>query len=984
MTKISTPSSRLATATVSLLALAIAAVGTAQAQQASTQATNGSAPKAADSTVVVVTGFRKAYADALKTKRDTIEISDSISSDGLGRFPDLNLGEAIQRIPGVQINREADSRAATINLRGLPGTYARTTMNGVGFADPILNGSTPMGAFNSDIFSEVTVIKSPTAADIAGGLSGNIDLRVAPALQRKDGGFIKVGEEYDELGKLSSPSATLSGTHHFSPDLAVFGVIASKKQNFRRDSIFVNTYSKLTAAQVPNLATLYPASQYPHGVQYPSQVRQVVLDNIGNQVSGAAGFDWRINDNWKLSTTAMYTDNDLKNEVDDLLYIDTSASSASPTGATAHITPTGAPYIISEPSGQNAYINAFSFTNAAITDSTRNQPTHQWTYVIDPTLEFHNEAWRFTAEGTLSRAQSLANQIEIDVVQNNRANNLGGNNGISGSIYTGGTDLNHMQFVLNTPNASHIDPGPYNQSSSATQLSNAFNDRFGLTGTNGKANNSLDALQLDGERFLGSNPFLTSLQFGARYEAGKYASSGNRNTAQGTIASNVNSGLSVQNPFSTDFFGGDAAGYTQNWRAVNIDQVLAALTPVNWPLNPSAGVFLTPYGLVNNASDSNFFLNNFTDTNHITSAYVMAKLDTKVFGIRVRGDAGLRYEDTKNTIVAVIRPGTGNLVSQTTRQHYDNLLPSLVLAASLTEKLELRAAAYSTYVRPQPRDITPVTGVTAPGSGSDIYTVSIGNALLKPYKANSYDVSLEWYNRKNGLVSIDAFEKDISGFIEPITDLNILCPANGLINGNDLGLGNLHWDATQGKCFSDKTTNIGTAGSPNLQPNQIVASGNHNGAPLKVKGVEFDVQQNLDFLPSFWKNFGGAMNYAYTEIDGRNPDGSKAILPGVSKNNVNLIGYYETPKYGVRLVYNYRDKYGLAAGSTYVGAARTVKARGQLDASASYHINDYITVSVDGFNLTDATRAEYENSPMKPRRIDYDGRTFEASLQATF
>jgi outer membrane receptor protein involved in Fe transport len=126
------------------------------------------------------------------------------------------------------------------------------------------------------------------------------------------------------------------------------------------------------------------------------------------------------------------------------------------------------------------------------------------------------------------------------------------------------------------------------------------------------------------------------------------------------------------------------------------------------------------------------------------------------------------------------------------------------------------------------------------------------------------------------------------------------------------------------------------------------------------------------------------MNYAYTEIDGRNPDGSKAILPGVSKNNVNLIGYYETPKYGVRLVYNYRDKYGLAAGSTYVGAARTVKARGQLDASASYHINDYITVSVDGFNLTDATRAEYENSPMKPRRIDYDGRTFEASLQATF
>ncbi len=983
MTKFSTPSRRLAVATVSLLALASGAAWAQDAAAPASSGSAGSAPKA-DSTVVVVTGFRKAYADAVKTKRDTIEISDSISSDGLGRFPDLNLGEAIQRIPGVQINREADSRAATINLRGLPGTYARTTMNGVGFADPILNGSTPMGAFDSDIFTSVTVIKSPTAADIAGGLSGNIDLRVAPALQRKDGGYIKAGEEYDELGKLSSPSATLSLTHHFNSDFAVFGVIASKKQNFRRDSIFVNTYSKLTAAQVPNLATLYPTSQYPNGVQYPSQVRQVVLDNIGTQTSAAGGFDWRINDNWKFSTTVMYTNNDLKDEVDDLLYVDTSASSASATGATAHITPIGTPYVINEPSGQNAYINSFSFTNVAITDSTRNQPTHQWTYVLDPTLEFHNADWHFTAEGTLSRAQSLANQIEIDIVQNNRANNLGGNNGINGTIFTGGTNLNDYQVVLNTPNASHIDPGPYSQSSSATQLTNSLNDRFGLTGTNGRANTSLNALQLDGERFLGNNPFLSSVQFGARYESGTYASTGTRNTAQGTIASGVTSALSVPNPFISDFFGGDAPGYTQNWRAVNISNVLATLEPVTWTLNPSAGVFLTPYGLVNNSSDTNFTLNNFTDGNKITSAYAMAKFDTKVFGLRLRGDAGLRYEDTKNTITATIRPPTGNLVTDVTHQHYSDLLPSLVVAADLTDKLVLRAAAYSTYVRPQPRDITPVTGVTAPGSGSDIYSVSIGNVALKPYKANSYDISLEWYNRKNGLVSIDAFEKDISGFIEPITDINVLCPANGLINGADLGLGNLHWDATQGKCFSDKTTNIGTTASPNFQPNQINASGNHNGNPLKVKGVEFDVQQNLDFLPSFWKNFGGAMNYAYTEIEGTNPDGSKAILPGVSKNNVNLIGYYETPKFGVRLVYNYRDKYALAAGSTYVGAARTVKARGQLDASASYHLNDRITLSVDGFNLTDATRAEYENSPLKPRRIDYDGRTYEATIQASF
>ena len=161
---------------------------------------------------IVVTGFRQAYADALATKRNSAQITDSISSDGLGRFPDLNVGEAIQRLPGVQINREADARNATISLRGLPGTFARTTLNGVGFADPVLNGSTPLGAFNSDIFTSITIIKSPDASDIAGGLSGNIDLRIAPALGRKRGGFLKAGLEYDDLGKLKTP--TFSGGYN--------------------------------------------------------------------------------------------------------------------------------------------------------------------------------------------------------------------------------------------------------------------------------------------------------------------------------------------------------------------------------------------------------------------------------------------------------------------------------------------------------------------------------------------------------------------------------------------------------------------------------------------------------------------------------------------------------------------------------------------------------------------------------------------------
>jgi hypothetical protein len=107
-----------------------------------------------------VTGFKQSYANAVRAKKNAIEITDGISSDGLGRFPDLNVGEALQRIPGVQINREAEGRDATINLRGMPGEYARTTLNGQSFAGPPLlrdNQGSPLGAFNSDIFSAFVI-----------------------------------------------------------------------------------------------------------------------------------------------------------------------------------------------------------------------------------------------------------------------------------------------------------------------------------------------------------------------------------------------------------------------------------------------------------------------------------------------------------------------------------------------------------------------------------------------------------------------------------------------------------------------------------------------------------------------------------------------------------------------------------------------------------------------------------------------------------
>ncbi len=949
----------------------------ARAQAASGTAASAEAPAVAtaDQSVVVVTGFKKSYADAVRMKRNAVGITDSISSDGLGRFPDLNVGEAVQRIPGVQINREAGSRDATINLRGLPGTYARTTLNGLAFAEPILDSSTPLGAFNSDIFSAISIIKSPSAADQPGGLSGNVDLQIAPALGRKDGGFFKLSNEYDTLGKLSSPAMTLGYNKHFSPDLAVFGVVAFKNEKFRRDSINFPQYTALTPNTTPNFLSRYADYYAPaatscasgqqcttggtgllskSGVFAPTDIRQVVKYNEGTLVTAAGGVEYKPNDNLKLGVSGFLTERDLKKNYTDIIDIDMR-------NAKTVLDPTSAPFKLAD---GNYYVNQYNFSNTSVYDSFRSEPLVERTWGLNANAEWKSDDWRMAAVLTASQAENDSHQTQLD------GRNLPktGGNGTAGSFFSGGDNIENYVLSMPTPSpAVAFTAGEFTSgTSSGPSLTAPNGDIFIVAGSQGTAKNTLNAAQVDVERYLSNYGWVSSVQFGARAEQSKYVSHGYRTSAVGVQYQNIDNNFIRQSDYAGDFFGGVAGGYLTNWQTVNYDYAVSKLQPVTVP----TGATLTDTGWVNDPTNGSFFSSNFTNQNDIFSAYTMAKLKFDLFGVPVRGNTGVRYEQTDNTITSLDKNSAGVFVNTVHKRSYHNLLPSLLLSADLTDDLVLRGAAYATFVRPSPRQVSPATIVS--GSANTGFTVSLGNLGLNPYRANSYDVSLEWYNRPNGVISLDFFRKDVEGIITAVTDKSTICPADATA----WGLGHLSWNGTA--CFSDLTTSTGT-------PATVAVSGNYNSPrPLRVSGIEFNVQQNLDFLPGFWKNFGGAFNYSYTTIAGGNPDGSKAILPGVSKNNYNFIAFYETPKFGIRAVYNYRDEYILSGGSTFSGGPSIVGARGQLDISASYNINERFSVSLDAFNLTDARRTQYQNDPLMPRANDYDGRTYTLSLHGTF
>jgi len=104
----------------------------------------------------------------------------------------------------------------------------------------------------------------------------------------------------------------------------------------------------------------------------------------------------------------------------------------------------------------------------------------------------------------------------------------------------------------------------------------------------------------------------------------------------------------------------------------------------------------------------------------------------------------------------------------------------------------------------------------------------------------------------------------------------------------------------------------------------------------------------------------------------------------VSKNTYNLIGYYETEKFSIRLANNYRSAYDLEAGGTFQGRERQVRARSQLDLSATYNPQKSLQFKVQAFNLNNSLREEFEGFDVLGRRTDYDGRTYTFSVQKRF
>lgn len=994
-------STLLASVAVTVMNLSMASTAIAQTSDA-----------ASESDEIIVTGIRATIDDALQNKRKADLILDGISADDLGNFPDLNLGEALQRITGVQIDRESARRNATISVRGLPGNFTKTTLMGQNISNPNLRGSNPFGVFDSAIFNGVDVEKSFTAQSLSGGLAANVNLKLKSALDRRDGSLVvRATGEYEELPKKLNPGIYASGAKHFNDGkFGVFGTVSYSEQNFRRDAINFTRYER-------NAAALNQAGQTN---LYVGDIRQFVEESIGDRLSAAAGFEFKPNDALSFRLDGIFSQRDLDKATQDNIQIQ-------PRLSASQITSVSGPELVGnfdfDRNGTNEDVflhRVINFEDPQVVFGNRDNPEFNETYALYPQLNWENEKFKVNVTGTYSKsaANTIFSQFDTRILQTGGAGDRSGrSNGVTGTLDTGGGDIRDFVFDLNIPDDTlQLGGGGYAITSgtgiSAIRFEDGRRHQFTVAGFAQGAERDLKAISGDVEYKFSKGPFV-GLKFGGRYEDEAADVYRFENSIIGLNINNLDNSVIVPNASITSgqgFFGGTAPGFLDD-QFFSIDtararELLLPLLPTDTitPRSISGGNgrlsnFIDFVDLPNPFTEFNQSLQNarngsearrnfardltFTAQRENTELFGMVKYDfnENYDTFPVRGNFGLRYikTDLSGLAEGFEESGTGS---------YEEFLPSANVIADLSDDIVFQAAYYKTFeafnlaeFRPTAATISPaIANPDAENPENALGTLSINESNLgtNPRSSEAFDVGLAWYNRPGSIIGVNFFTKEVVDIARQSTggSNSPFCTADFVnqVDSPDVQaeLGNrTPFIDIDGNCRLDSGSGVG----PRLNLSQFT-----NTDPIRVNGIEFQATQNTDFLDGFWGNFGGTFNYTYTTAS----SGEGFVLPRVSKNTYNLIGFYETDKFSIRLAQNYRSAYNLEAGGSFQGRERQVRARSQLDLSATYNPRKDIQIKVQAFNLNNSLREEFEGFDVLGRRTDYDGRTYTFSVQKRF
>jgi TonB-dependent receptor len=882
--------------TCALAGFAIAASAQVSAQEA--------APPTEEMEEVVVSGIRASMRDSLGIKRESIQVVDAISAEDVGDFPDKNIGEAIQRVPGVQINRQ-DGEGRSVSIRGADQSLIRVEINGVSALSLTVGGGRDVDFRDLPVefVSRVEVVKTPTPEMTEGGI-GTVRVVTRHPFDQPEGFFAgSVQGVYSDLADAYDPKIALIGSKIFLD--GTLGVVLSTQYETRHiDSNNARTTGWLRRAPTATGAGATPGRGTDVNADgtldwVPEIPRYIIDRRETTRQAFNAVVDWRPTDDFSLYLDGTYSKG--REDVSSMLMqlgaaaglIDYATSTVGPDNTVDHI----------ELTSSAAFPIDLAYRNI-------NGQLEREQYNAILGADWTLDKWKFDGRVTYARGE----------VQNDEKNSTATIFGVPRAIidYTGGEGAPNFSFpgidttdgALVNNLAAVFNPRTNDQQEEGARFNVEFLPELGWL-TSVKA--GVEKRDLTMESLL----YARTIQLSARTPTP--ASSGATTTVavgQSVIAGivNDNSGTNDVPFFDTGDLGFN--GGIKYWND-NGDATYNATIA-------ASGLPMDPYGANANPGTNGTF-QNYLDTwsveEETLAGYLQAALAWDNDVVPVSALLGVRYYDTNTLSEGYNRVQQGAVVTFPTASQaggYNDWLPSINVRFDFTEKFVGRMTAGEVMARPNPSQLafrrsTDIIGLTG----------SRGNPDLLPFQANQYDVGFEYYFSDVNYVSAAAFRTEISRFIvntatpEVIDGVtyNITRPINGL----------------------DEVT---------------------------IDGFELGGQFAFDFLSGAWQNFGVMANATWSDDKGFTGTnlltGELLPFPGVSELSYNASLYYETEKFSVRTAYNWRESWLLTPAGRG-GLPEFNDDYGTLDVSASFNPNENFTVFMDVVNLLDEQKIEFNN-----------------------
>ncbi|MCS0589944.1 TonB-dependent receptor [Massilia norwichensis] len=985
-----------------LIALAVASacatlLGQAHAQEANT----GAAANAADPTnpnTVVVQGIRASMQSTLNMKRNSDGFVDGIVADDIGKFPDTNLAEALQRISGVSIDRNR-GEGALVTVRGVGPDLNLVLLNGRQMPTARL-GDQSGRAFDfsnlaSESVSQIQVYKSVRADVTPGGIGASLNILTGRPLdlgnQASFGAKVMYDESNNNLpGDVKAKRSTtpeVSGLYSTTWHDGMFGLAATGSYQSR--NMGINTASVINgwlgplrgnATSGEGLVTPPGDPNYvniknppgPNDLYLTPQNMSYRMNGYQRQrTNGQLTFQFRpVKD---LTTTLDYTyaENKIQQRYSEL----------------------------SAWFGHNTDIQGAEFTKGPLASPLYYE--ERYTSPQDISMNGGDSATKstlnslgFNAQWKVSPSLRLNFDVHHSVAEAKSDSPFGINNDLGTASFSRGTtraDFTNEMPVMSIQGADFV-AAPHQVAGSWFQ--------------DGVNKMKIDQIQLGGRLSLFER---SGLNFGLGHiknENHSVFQQVQRDTWGGTVPQN--SAAYDQSLWHLD----DLRKYFGKLGGADNPNLFTQIHPFDFAAVRNAAIGITgdQAGYTPSLSNPAF---DRTTIEKTRSIYAQFNTDWDT-ALPMHTGIGFRYEQTRVDSTGLTKVPTairwisenefpvdfGTQVYETLHGKYNNFLPSVDWDMDLRPDLKIRASYGVSIGRARYDQIAggSTYGTTASVTGD---TVSRGNPALEPVKSKNLDLSAEWYYNKQSMLSLGLFNKNLTDYtgsaVVNENSPNALTPvggkywnaalASGCSASNRICIRNyiLHNFAGQpGVTFTGDNsvgnaqgTITGIPGDPAL-PYTVSTLANSEGANLK--GAEVNWQH------MFANGFGFQANYTYVKSDLKYDNlslGNQFALVGLS-NSANLVGIYEDQNLSVRAAYNWRGEFLSSTSDNSKPNPSYVEPYGQLDLSVGYNLSKNLSLSLEAINLTDATQRTHGRSDMQVLQVSTGGRRYMVGARYKF